>query len=142
VKLGDPGAIAVITGIGGIAVAAIGGLVNWLIKRQARPVDAATARKIEAETVAEEVKTARELLAEVKEYFRERLAAQAAEHKQETEELRQELSDLRTRVQTVEMQTQAMRLAWMVHRAWDETAWTLLRVSNPDYPAPPPVDGL
>lgn len=139
-KLSDPGVVALITSAGVIAVGAIGGIVNYLIKRQGRGVDDATARKTEAETVAVEVKTARELLADVKSYFTDRLTEQAADHARETAELNRRIDDLSKRVLSVETASQALRAAWDIHRAWDVRAYEALRITHPDYPPPPMLD--
>lgn len=141
-KLSDPGAVALITASGLFASGAIAALVNWLIKRQGKSIDDATARKTEAETVAVEVRTARELLADVKTYFSERLAEQAANHQRETAELNRRIDDLSQRVQTVETASRALRHAWTLHQAWDVRAYETLRTSHPDFPPPPAVEGL
>jgi len=141
-KLSDPGAVALITASGLFASGAIAALVNWLIRRQGRGIDDATARKTEAETVAVEVKTARELLADVKTYFTERLAEQAANHARETGDLRARIDDLSERMRSVEHASQALRVAWAVHRAWDLKAYEALQADHPDFPPPPAMDGL
>lgn len=141
-KLSDPGVIALMSVIATVAVGAIAGLVNWLVRRQGRGVDTATARKTEAEAVATEVKTARELLQEIRTYFTDRLREQGEDHSREIGMLNQQIEMLTKRVGSVESQQVAMRNAFAVHRSWDETAWTLLKAANPDYPAPPPVEGL
>jgi hypothetical protein len=139
-RISDPGTVALITASGLFASAAIAGVVNWLIKRQGKGGDDATARKTEAETVAVEVRTARELLADVKTYFSERLTEQAADHARETAELNRRIDDLSQRVDTVETASRALRVAWDVHRAWDIRAYEALRATHPDYPPPPVMD--
>lgn len=141
-KLSDPGVIALLGALGTVAVAAIGGLVNWLVKRQTRSVDSATARKTEAEAVATEVKTARELLQDIRAYFTERLHEQAEDHAREIGLLNQQIELLTKRVGSVETQQVAMRTAFAIHRTWDQAAYARLRAADPDYPPPPEVEGL
>jgi uncharacterized protein HemX len=142
VKWSDPAAVSLITAAGAVAVAVVGAAVNYLMKRQSKGADDATARKTEAETVAVEVKTARELLAEVKSYFSDRLTEQAADHKLEVESLNRKIDDLSRRVESVETQSRTIRQAWQIHDAWDKAAYEALRTSHPDYPPPPVVEGL
>lgn len=141
-KLSDPGIIALLTVLGTVAVAGIGGLVNWLVRRQSRPVDTATARKTEAEAVATEVKTARELLQEIKAYFTDRLREQQEDHARELAVLTSQVDELTKRVGQVEAQQLATRVAFRIHRTWDEVAFARLRATDPDYPPPPDVEGL
>lgn len=134
-KLSDPGVVALMTVAGTVAVGAIGGLVNWLIRRQSRSLDNATVRKTEADTVATEVKTARELLQEIRAYFTERLKEQAEDHARE-------IDLLNKRMASIEAQQVAMRSSFATHRTWDEQAWAKIRTSDPDWPPPPQVEGF
>ncbi len=141
-NLADPGVIALMSVAGTVSVGAIAGLVNWLVRRQDRGVDVANARRTEAEAAATEVKTARELLQEIRTYFTERLHEQAEDHTREIALLNQQITLLTTRVGSVEAQQVAMRTAFAIHRGWDTTAWEILRGYDPNYPPPPPVEGL
>lgn len=141
-NLGDPGVIALMSVAGTVSVGAIAGLVNWLVRRQDRPLDVANARQTEANTAATEVKLARELLQEIKAYFTERLREQGEDHAREINLLNQQITLLTSRVGSVEAQQVAMRTTFAIHRSWDTAAWTMLKSYDPSYPAPPPVDGL
>jgi TolA-binding protein len=141
-KLSDPGVMASMGVAGTVAVAVIAGFVNWIVRRQNRGVDAATVRKTEADTVATEVKTARELLQEIRQYFTDRLHEQAEDHSREIALLNQQITLLTTRVGSVEAQQVATRAGYAIHRGWDAKAWDILRSYDPDYPGPPDIEGL
>lgn len=141
-KLSDPGTTALMSVLGTVAVGAITGLVTWLVRRQGRGVDTATARKTEAEAVATEVKTARELLQEIRQYFSERLKEQDESHGREIAALDRQIDLLTKRVGDVEAQQVAVRAGYAIHRGWDAEAWKILRGYDPRYPGPPEIEGL
>lgn len=145
-RIDGPALVAVITVLGSAAVGAITGLFSYVVRRQSRSIDSATARKTEAETVAQEVKTARELLVDMRSYFSERLSDQATEHKQEMEYIADQLQLLKVemrelRDQQREQQREQQR-SFVQHRSWDQSAWARLLQADPEYPPPPTIEGL
>lgn len=141
-KLDGTALVAVITVLGTVAVGSITGLFSYVVRRQSRTIDTATARKTDAETVAQEVKTARELLAEMRTYFSERLSDQAAEHKEEIADVSERLEQLKDEVRGLRAQQRLLQQSYVVHRAWDQTAWARLLQVDPTYPPPPAIEGL
>jgi signal transduction protein with GAF and PtsI domain len=134
--------VAIITVLGSVAVGGITGLFSWVVRRQSRNIDAATSRKTEAEAVAQEVKTARELLSDMRTYFSERLTAQAVEHKEEIEHVAEQLQDLRVQMRHIRQQQRLLQQSYARHRDWDQAAWSRLLQVDPSYPPPPTIEGL
>jgi uncharacterized membrane protein YhiD involved in acid resistance len=138
--------IGVLFGAGAtVAVAVIGGLVKILVKRQTRPVDRATARRTDAERVSIELQSTRDALLAVREFFNERdeeRKEQIAELKTDLAEQVRAMADLRNRQDAADARERARLLQMVVHRAWDDGALQLLRLTNPGYPLPPPIDGM
>lgn len=141
-RIDGPALVAVITVLGTVSVGAITGLFSYVVRRQSRSIDSATARKTEAETVAQEVRTARELIVEMRSYFAERLADQAAEHKEEIGHISSQLLELRTEMHDMREKQRLQQLSFALHRAWDQTAWGRLLQIDPAYPPPPTIEGL
>lgn len=133
---------ALITVLGTVSVAALTGLFSWVVRRQSRTVDAATIRKTEAEAVAQEVKTARELLSDMREYFNQRLSDQASEHKEEIAGINDQVRQLKDEVAQLVSQHRALVQSFAVHNRWDQTAWAKLLQTDPSYPPPPSIEGL
>jgi hypothetical protein len=142
VRIDGAALVAVITVLGTMSVGAITGLFSWVVRRQSRTIDIATARKTEAEAVAEEVKTARELLTDMKTYFNERLSAQAAEHKEDLAEVSHRVEELKTQVRELVEERRTLLASYYQHRQWDQTAWVRLLQIDPVYPPPPSIEGL
>jgi uncharacterized protein (DUF3084 family) len=139
----DSGAlVAIITTAGTAAVGAITGLFSWVIRRQSRTVDSATSQKTKAEAVAQEVKTARELLAETREYFNIRINDQAAEHRQEMAHITEQVAELKVEVAKLVAQQRAMAASFVDHSRWDHTAWARILATDPGFPPPPMIEGL
>lgn len=141
-KVDGAALVAIITVLGSVSVGAITGLFSWVVRRQSRSIDAATTRKTEAETVAQEVKTARELLTDMRSYFAERLAAQDVEHKQEIAHVSEQLQDLKEQMAELRQQQRLLRQSYAPHRDWDQNAWMRLLQLDPSYPPPPTIEGL
>lgn len=141
-NIDGPGLVAIITVLGSVAVGGITGLFSYVVRRQSRTIDQATARRTEAETVAQEVKTARELLVDMRAYFSERLTDQATEHREEIEHISAQLQDLRMQMAEVRTQQRMLQQSYVLHRAWDQTAWARLLQTDPTYPPPPTIEGL
>lgn len=137
-----PGLVAIITVLGSVAVGAITGLFSYVVRRQSRTIDSATARKTEAETVSQEVKTARELLADMKSYFSDRLAAQDTEHREEIAHIAEQLQHLRDQMREIRQMQRLQQQSYVLHRGWDQTAWSRLLQYDPTYPPPPTIEGL
>lgn len=136
------GLVALITVLGSVAVGAITGLFSYVVRRQSRTIDSATARRTEAETVAQEVKTARELLVDMRAYFSERLADQNAEHHDQIVHITDQLQQLRDQMREVRDQQRLQQQSYVLHRGWDQTAWSRLLQVDPTYPPPPTIEGL
>lgn len=136
------GLVAIITVAGSVAVGAITGLFSYVVRRQSRSIDSATARRTEAETVAQEVKTARELLVDMRTYFSERLADQNTEHRNEIAHITDQLNQLRDQMREVRDQQRLLQRSYVLHRSWDQTAWARLLQIDPAYPPPPSIEGL
>jgi uncharacterized protein HemX len=139
----DSGALAaIITALATIAVGLITGLFSWVVRRQSRAADAATNRKTQAETVAQEVKTARDLLAETREYFNQRIADQATEHRDEMAALTTQVVELKTEVAKLVLNQRAMAASFIAHSRWDHGVWAKVLAIDPEYPPPPTIEGL
>lgn len=134
--------VAVITAAGTISVGAITGLFSWVVRRQSRTVDSATSQKTKAEAVAQEVKTARELLAETREYFNQRINDQNTEHREELSHITEQVAELKTEVSKLVAQQRAMATSFVSHSRWDHAAWARLLAVDPLYPPPPAIEGL
>lgn len=119
-----------------VLAAAVSGVVTWLVRRQSRPVDSATARKTDAETVSIEVATARALLEEV----RGMLDHQRAHYERLMAGMQGEMKGLTERVAGSEEQMRALRSAFAAHSTWDADAVAALRTAQPDWPDPPPIN--
>ncbi len=141
-NIDGPGLVAIITVLGSVSVGAITGLFSYVVRRQSRSIDSATARRTEAETVAQEVKTARELLVDMRSYFSERLADQATEHRDEIAHITEQLQQLRDQMREVRQQQRVQQQSYVLHRGWDQNAWARLLQIDPNYPPPPTIEGL
>lgn len=141
-KIDGAALVAIITVLGSLSVGAITGLFSWVVRRQSRSIDVATARKTEAETVSQEVKTARELLADMRSYFSERLAAQDSEHKDEITNVGDQLRELKEQMAELRQQQRLLQQSYAQHRGWDQLAWVELIRVNPEFPPPPNIEGL
>lgn len=141
-NIDGPALVAIITVLGTAAVGAITGLFSYVVRRQSRSIDLATARKTEAETTSQEVKTARELLVDMRSYFSERLSDQANEHKQEMGHISEQVLELKTQMREVREQQRLLQQSYLLHRSWDQTAWARLLQVDPSFPPPPMIEGL
>lgn len=117
----------VIALVGGGSVGAI------VVKYLSKPVDDATAQKIQAEakeaaqrTASSEVDTLREIIAEVR--------ASEARKSERIDALEQRL------VKLEERERHALTRA-AVHEAWDQLAFNFITGQNRDFPPPPPLSG-
>lgn len=134
--------VAVITAVGTVSVGAITGLFSWVVRRQGRTVDDATSQKTKAEAVAQEVKTARELLAETRDYFNQRLADQATEHREDMSHITEQVVELKAEVAKLVAHQRALAASFVAHSRWDHAAWARLLAVDPAYPPPPTIEGL
>lgn len=141
-NIDGPGLVALITVLGSVSVGAITGLFSYVVRRQSRSIDSAAARRTDADTVAQEVKTARELIVDMRTYFSERLADQNAEHREEIAHITEQLKQLRDQMREVRQQQRLQQQSYVLHRAWDQAAWSRLLQVDPNYPPPPPIEGL
>jgi predicted nucleic acid-binding Zn-ribbon protein len=142
VKLDGAALGTTIGALGTIGVALLTGLFSWVVRRQSRVLDVANVRKTDAETASQEVRTARELLADVRQYMTERLEAQAAEHREEIAEVSAQVEGLQSQIRDLAQQHRNLRAAYAVHRQWDQAAWARLLQVEPSYPPPPSIEGL
>jgi hypothetical protein len=142
VKLDGAALGATITVLGTLGVGLITGLFSWVVRRQSRVLDIATVRKTDAETASQEVRTARELLTDMRTYFAERLADQAAEHREEIAQVSAQVEGLESQVRAMAQQHRDLQVAYAAHRLWDQTAWARLLQVEPTYPPPPNIEGL
>lgn len=115
------------------AVLGGGGLGAVLVKAMSKPVDDATAEKIQAEakqmaqqTAAGEVDTLREIIAEVR-------ASEARKSER--------IDALEVRLEKLEERERHMLTRAAVHEAWDRLAFNFINGHDRDFPAPPPLSG-
>lgn len=118
---------------GAIMVAALGGGTLGVlgVKWMNRPVDRATAEKLQAEarstaqqTASSEVQTIRDVLAEVRE-------SDAAKS--------EEIREIRDRLGKLEERERHMLTRAAVHEAWDRLAFQKIVLGDDSFPPPPPL---
>ncbi len=130
--------------VGTLSAAIIAAISGWVVRRANRRVDAATVRRTEAEAASIEVKTARELLADVKTSMAERLAEQRTDYEQRITALRErhdsEIKALNERMSGLEDRSTRMLAAILAHVPWDADALAEVRRIRPEWPSPPPID--
>ena len=116
--------------VAAVVVATIGGgtIGNIVTKRLSKPVDDATAAKIQAETAASDVGTLREIIAEIRTSAREEKAMDRAR-----------IDDLVTRVEKLEERERHALTRAAVHEAWDQLALAFVLKHDQNFPEPPPL---
>lgn len=118
-----------------VGVAGGGAGASIVVKRMSKPVDDATAGKIQAEaketaqrTAASEVDTLREVIQEVRTAAREEKARDSAR-----------IDDLVLRVGKLEERERHALTRAAVHEAWDQLALAFVLKHDQNFPAPPPL---
>lgn len=119
-----------------ITVAVLGTVGTIWVKRLSKRQDQAAVRKTNAEAESIEVKTARDLVADIKQM----MADQRVEYESKLATTRSELSNVADRQRIVELKQSMLLAALAAHAPWDEAAWATLKAKHPEYPPPPPID--
>lgn len=101
-----------------------GGLTTLIVKRNSPQVDGATAKKIAQEAVSGEVETLLMVIAEL----RQSEASKAVR-----------IDALEERIDKLEERERHMLTRAAVHEAWDQMAFQMLLLQNPQHPPPPPL---
>lgn len=121
-----------------IALLGSAGIGGVIVKALNKPVDAATAEKLHAETrqaaqatAASEVTTIREVMGE--------LRAAERDKGEEIAQLKADMVTMKDRVDKLEERERHMLTRAAVHEAWDQMAFSLLVAMNPHHPPPPPI---
>lgn len=126
--------------VGTIAVAIIGLISGILVKRARAPQDAEQIRIAQQEVASKVVTTAAALIDEI----REQQVAQKVDYDRQIAEQRvkhdAEINALNNRITSMEDRHTRMLAALLAHAPWDTTAWTRLRLGDPNWPPPPPLD--
>lgn len=112
--------------VGTVIMALFGGGAGGavIVKILSRPVDTATAAKIESEKTASDVDTLREIIAEVR--------ASEAQKTARIDALEERLNKLEER------ERHALTRA-AVHEAWDQLAINFILLHDQNFPQPPPL---
>lgn len=121
-----------------IALLGSAGLGAIITKVLNKPVDAATAEKLHAETqaaarqsAATEVETIRAVMAELRGSEKEKAT--------EIAELKADMNLMKDRLNKLEERERHMLTRAAVHEAWDQMAFAALLAGNPNHPPPPPL---
>lgn len=101
-----------------------GGLGAVAVKILSRDVDTATARKIAQEAAGADIANLRSIIAEVRD----------SESRK-----RQEIDDLRGRIEKLEERERHMLTRAAVHEAWDQLAFQYIVSRDASFPQPPPL---
>ncbi len=126
--------------IGTVAVGIIGLLSAWIAKRTRSPQDVEQIRLAQQEIASKAVSTAAALIDEV----REQQVAQKTDYEGRIADLRTksdaEIGALNGRITNLEDRHTRILAALIAHAPWDTTALEKLRLSDPTWPPPPPLD--
>ncbi len=126
--------------IGTVAVAVIGAMSGWIVKKSKGPQDAAAILVAQQEMSAKAVSTASALIDEV----RQQQVAQKTDYDSKLADVRAkydaEVGALNGRITTLEDRHTRILASLLAHAPWDTTALAKLRSDDPDWPPPPPLD--